>query len=100
MKKILIPLSIAALTLTAIGAGAVQKSVQAADQRLDFPTNAQENEVHSRQIAGQRLSLPGNADETDEHSRRHADRSLEDEYPAPSGDGGSPDIRFPGVPSP
>ena len=81
MKTFLIPLSIAALTLVAIGAGAgtTDAPVRVADQTLDYPSNARENDVHIRQIAD--LSMH------------------DDEYPAPSGDGGSPDIRFPGVPS-
>lgn len=78
MKMILIPLSIAALTVVAMSAGAVQKPVQIADQRLDFPTNAQENDVHFRDVA---------------------DLTIEYEYPSPEGDGNSPEIRFPGVPA-
>jgi hypothetical protein len=51
MRKILIPLSIAALTFAAIGAGAVQAPLQVAEQTFEFPTNDRENDVHFRDIA-------------------------------------------------
>ncbi len=79
MKKTLTALSVAAFAFAAAGAAAVPASLQLADERLSFPTNAEENDVHFRQVA-------------DFYSH-------DEEYPDPSGDGDSPDIRFPGHPS-
>lgn len=91
MKKFLIPLSIAALTFAAIGAGAVQTP--------SYPTNDRENDVNIRGVADTRSVYPTNADENDRNWRQVADLKIEHDYPAPQGDGGSPDIRFPGRPS-
>jgi hypothetical protein len=81
MKKTLTALSFAAFAFAfaAVGAGAVPAPLQVADERQSYPTNAEENDVHFRQVA-----------ELTSH---------DEEYPDPSGDGDSPDIRFPGHPS-
>jgi hypothetical protein len=78
MRKLMTAISFTVLALAGIGGGfsiaqtGIHSAAQVADVKYDFPTNAQEDDVHIRDIAELKYDFPTNAQEDDVHIRNIA----------------------------